>query len=99
MNLIEIFEELPQWTELYTTSHGKCYFEEMIDGMISCKLPNGTHIKLYNDGRLHPDGECVLFPSKELRDWKYYRAFLPKFYNEDGSYEIRIMPISQYNCL
>lgn len=79
MKIIDIVKRLPQGQKLYTTSHGICQFDEIIDNMIACKLPDGTHIKLYDDGSIHPDGECVLFPSKEVRDWHKYQSVCVNF--------------------
>ena len=77
-NLIEILKNVPEGTKLYSTIHGDIYFDHIDD-------TNIYPIKCYGDiSRFHftkdgkhyhnYDGECVLFPSKEQRDWSKFIA-------------------------
>ena len=80
LNLVEILKDCPQGTKLYSTNFGVVKFDEIGNN------PNypivvshiGGFEKFTKDGRLYCicDGECVLFPSKEQRDWS---KFKPKF--------------------
>jgi hypothetical protein len=75
-NLIEILKNVPEGTKLYSTIHGDIYFDHI-------DATNIYPIKCYGDiSRFHftkdgkhyhnYDGECVLFPSKEQRDWSKF---------------------------
>lgn len=85
LNLIELLKDCPKGIKLYTTVWGEVEFVKTHDvGMISV-LPtsnpfNTSDTKLiYSDGRFTIDGECIIFPSKEKRNWStFHRPF------EDG---------------
>ena len=78
INIAEILKDCPQGMELYSPIFGKCKFEciSNIENQIVIRKNNNTY-KFTEDGKyLYLDGECVLFPSKEQRDWsKFQRPF------------------------
>ena len=83
LNLIEILKDCPKGTKLYSTVFGEVEFEEI---GISPNYPivvsrSGGFEKFTKDGRLYCtcDGECVLFPSREQRDWNKFKSKKPKF--------------------
>ena len=82
LNLVEILKNCPIGTEFYHSIYNKVYFVciDLDDSDYPIRfslhtdcLPNisitknGKHIK-------HFDGDCVLFPSKEQRDWSKFTA-------------------------
>ena len=80
LNLVEILKDCPKGTKLYSTAFGDVYFcrisdnEEFPIGIaVACKSGYRT---LTCDGKLWRDygGECILFPSKEQRDWSKFTA-------------------------
>ena len=83
LNLVEILKDCPKGTKLYSTNFGVVKFDEIGNN------PNypivvshiGGFEKFTKDGRLYCicDGECVLFPSKEQRDWSKFNSKKPKF--------------------
>ena len=83
LNLVEILKDCPKGTKLYSTNFGVVEF----DGIGT--NPNypivvshiGGFEKFAKDGRLYCicDGECVLFPSKDQRDWSKFKPKQPKF--------------------
>ena len=83
LNLVEILKDCPQGTKLYSTNFGVVKFDEIGNN------PNypivvshiGGFEKFTKDGRLYCicDGECVLFPSKDQRDWSKFKPKQPKF--------------------
>ena len=93
LNLVEILKDCPKGTKLYSPVYG--YVElvnvseelvcisqnEDISLPIKIKLSNNCTDALTKDGRLFVeyDGECMLFPSKEERDWSKFELKKPKF--------------------
>lgn len=80
LNLVEVLKDCPEGTELYTPMFGKVRLVK-VDvrncGMPICvKLQNHGERFLTSDGRydIEADGECVLFPSKENRDWSTFKV-------------------------
>lgn len=78
INIVEILKDKPQGTKLYSSACGKCKLE--VDDK-SFKISfynskfgfmNGGEGYLNKNGKLYDDGECVVFPSKEMRDWEKF---------------------------
>lgn len=79
IDLTKILKNCPKGWEFYSSIYGWIYFEGLNTGdkypvVISYK--NGKLESFGADGRLFLDyaGECVLFPSKEQRDWSKFTA-------------------------
>lgn len=79
-NIAEILKDCPKGTKLYCTIYGYVEFIEVRDTgyaeMIFVNVPNKGKEAFYDDGRLnryYPVSECVLFPSKENRDWRTFK--------------------------
>ena len=70
MNLVEILKNCPKGTKLYSPIYGEVEFTEVsiVTGSIGCKTSNGV-TRFYPDGTYYKGGECMLFPSKEQRNW------------------------------
>lgn len=78
INIAEILRYCPSGTKLYSTIHGEIELVNVYNNLIRCKNSHDINfISFYSDGRwLENVGECVLFPSKENRDWsKFNRPF------------------------
>jgi hypothetical protein len=78
LNIAEILQDCPKGTELYSTICGKCFLSKIYPhlGIDVISEDNITYNFLY-DGRFTIMGECMLFPSKDQRDWsKWHRPFL-----------------------
>ena len=85
LDLTKILEGCPYGTEFYHSGYGKVWFIG-----INTELERPIHIKLntrsYEDvwitsaGTLNKnyDGECLLFPSKDQRDWSKFVRFWDK---------------------
>lgn len=88
MNLVEILKNCPKGTKLYSPIYGEVEFTEIsiVTGSIGCKTSNGV-TRFYPDGTYYKGGECMLFPSKEQRDWD---AFIVPF--KDGDIIIKNEP-------
>ena len=67
----------------YYTNYGDCKIDDMSGKYIILCDPVTNNIvdKLRKDGKKSDDGECLLFPSKDQRDWrKFKRPFEPGDY-------------------
>ena len=84
LNLVEILKDCPKGTKLYSPVWGEVELDEVDNFSLerpivvshSCGFERFT-----KDGRLfyRCDGECVLFPSKDQRDWSKFKIKQPKF--------------------
>nr|DAW35402.1 MAG TPA: hypothetical protein [Caudoviricetes sp.] len=74
MNIAEILKYCPKGTKLYNTVYGEVEFVFVDErDLITIKPKNKPLVDLYPDGRTSPEGECILFPSKDQRDWSKFR--------------------------
>lgn len=78
MNIAEILRKCPRGTKLYSPVFGEvelakvAYDEEY---PITCITKNGVYGLFTRDGSLffgYSDTECMLFPSKDQRDWSKF---------------------------
>ena len=80
MNIAEILKDCPKGTKLYSPVYGDVYLLYVIDAPYSIVVKPGNDndyaVSFAPDGRLNANfnGECVLFPSKENRDWSTFKA-------------------------
>ena len=83
LNLAEILKDCPKGTKFYSILHGEVEFNGIsekdsyevkfrdIDGDIEGVKPDGRYLSCLN-------GECILFPSKDQRDWSKFTAPWPE---------------------
>ena len=85
LNLVEILKDCPKGTKLYYTVYGEVEFDHIAN---SSKYPIVFRLKdrewyesLTSEGKLdiEHDGECLLFPSKEQRDWSKFKPKKNRF--------------------
>lgn len=76
INIVEILKDKPQGTKLYSSACGKCNLVSVDDKSFKISFynskfgfMNGGEGYLDKNGKLYDDGECVVFPSREMRDW------------------------------
>ena len=80
IDLTKILKDCPKGTELYSPVFGKVYFKEIRndDDICPIVLTKGRNITAFftKKGFYYSDlgEECVLFPSKDLRDWSKFTA-------------------------
>lgn len=75
MNIANLLKYCPKGTKLYSTAFGEV---ELIDtsslaNTILVQNNHDTPFTFYSDGSYILDGECILFPSKDQRDWSKFR--------------------------
>lgn len=114
LNLVEILRRVPKGTKLWSPIWGAVSFEEIDETYsrpIQCRKVNGDGIfSIRSDGRLtfYKDAECILFPSKENRDWnsfkvakhkkfKPFQKVLVKVTNDDDNHVWVASIYSHYN--
>lgn len=73
INIAAILESKPQGTKLYSLTYGDCSYQGYTgDFGIECQSQNGVQLNLDEYGKYCIEGECILFPSKEMRDWSKF---------------------------
>ena len=79
INITTILKDKPKGTKLYSTVHGKCSFEAITDEIFKINfctskfgLTQTGECVLIKFGNMFDGGECVVFPSKEMRDWSKF---------------------------
>lgn len=104
INITTILKDKPKGTKLYSTVHGECTFETITDELFKINfctskfgLTQTGKCVLIKFGNMFDGGECVVFPSKEMRDWSKfawkrgdvlindagYKIFFDKWENDD----------------
>lgn len=95
MNIAEILRHCPKGTKLYSTVFGEVTLDEVdIYDIYPIVVRRFNYLKTSFDKEGHyledyPGAECVLFPSKEQRDWNKFRFPVKKgdiMMKCDGSY-------------
>ena len=85
LNLIEMLKNCPKGTKLYSPLCGEVALDSVVDEdhmYYPIKVNrDGLQLTFARDGRFHRkfNGECMLFPSKNQRDWSKFIAPIEKF--------------------
>lgn len=79
LDLTEILRDCPAETKLYSPLLGEVKFVGISDGKVVVRTALGeertfTPEGLYHKKNVYPDAECLLFPSKDNRDWDAFRV-------------------------
>lgn len=88
LNLCQILKDCPKGTKLWSPVWGDVVLKEITDGSsMPIKLTSVCpyRIALYPDGKMYDvkEAECVLFPSKDQRDWSKFKAPVKRFNPEE----------------
>lgn len=84
LNLVEILKDCPRGTKLYSPVVGEVtikYINNSFTFPICVEWDYG-YINFTKAGLMHEksvNGECLLFPSKDQRDWSKFKTNKPKF--------------------
>ena len=85
IDLTKILKDCQKGTKLYSPVFGDVEFvrvcqNDSVDFPIEFKLSDNSLNSVTRDGRLYEEfnGECILFPSKDQRDWDKFTAPLYK---------------------
>lgn len=80
IDLTKILKNCPKGYKFYSLLFGEVEFQQIRIGFaypIDIKLKSNIIERVTSDGKLfddYDDGECILFPSKEQRDWSKFTA-------------------------
>lgn len=83
LNLTQILKDCPKGTKLYSPLFGEVEFDGIDTTKnfpIFVRKDMGHSIQTFmSDGKFfnHEDGECVLFPSRDQRDWSKFKVPKP----------------------
>ena len=96
LNIAKILKNKPRGTKLYSMIHGKCSFEAVTDEIFKINfctskfgLTQSGECTLIKFGNMYDGGECIIFPSKEMRDWeKFSWKKGDVLVSNDGSIEV-----------
>lgn len=79
INIVEILKDKPRGIKLYSMIHGKCSFGAVTDEIFKINfctskfgLTQSGECTLIKFGNMFDGGECIIFPSKEMRDWSKF---------------------------
>ena len=79
IDLTKILKDCPKRTKLYSLVHGEVKFQKVdisLKYSILVELKSGIIESFASNGKLfnNYDGECILFPSRNQRDWSKFTA-------------------------
>ena len=74
INIAEMLKDCPKGMKLYSPLCGECELHVIIGGIIHVNTKSNKLVSFYSNGRYMQDGECVLFPSKENRNWSTFQS-------------------------
>ena len=84
LNLCEILKDCPKGTKLYTPLYGVCSLYSVDDKFVTVDYV-GT-VNIISNETFFPNGaiselgdECLLFPSKDNRDWSTFKTKKERF--------------------
>lgn len=84
LNLAEILENVPKGTKLYSTLHGEVFFDGIEDvEPYPIRVEKDDDLYVFTKEGLYianSEGECMLFPSKENRDWSTFKVNDKKYH-------------------
>lgn len=81
INLCEILKDCPKGTKLWSPVWGRVTFEtiDTFDDLVYILTHKGAYITLDSYGKFDADGECIIFPSKDQRDWSKFVPLSKRF--------------------
>lgn len=80
LNLVEILKDCPKGTKLYSTVYGEVEFYGIENGseyLVKFVKSDGNRGSVTAQGLVLAcyDGECIIFPSKDQRDWSKFKLY------------------------
>lgn len=75
MNIAEILKNVPKGIKLYSPILGDVTFKDINSLYIEVLDSSNIVREFLHNGKFYHHGECMLFPSKDNRDWSTYKSF------------------------
>lgn len=84
LNLCEILKDCPKGTKLWSPVWGNMTLIQINNESIYpivLSADGFSNVSLHSDGRMYgvKESECILFPSKEQRDWSKFKVHEKRF--------------------
>lgn len=111
IDLTKILKNCPTGFELYSPVYGEVKFVGIYENhkhlWIDVKVKNNIYVSFTLEGKFsyNYDGECILFPSKDQRDWSKFTApwykkekFDPKILQPFDKVLVRIFRTEKWRC-
>lgn len=72
INVAKILKDKPVGLKLYSNTFGYISFNVVHKDKIYFLSEDDYTHSVKSNGKMYDDGECVIFPSKEMRDWEKF---------------------------
>lgn len=75
LNIVNILKDKPKGTKLYADAFGELSLERVKvneENIICTRTKEGMFYSFYNNGKYNRNGESILVPSKEMRNWSKF---------------------------
>lgn len=74
LNIAAILKDKPKGTKLWSPIFGDCTLDKITskDSLICVYTTEKVLETFYSNGKYDKHGECVIFPSKQMRDWSKF---------------------------
>ena len=73
INIAEVLKDKPKGTKLYSPIYGEVFLDSITTGCDICvRTKYNEYNYFFSDGRFASGGDCLLFPSKDMRDWSKF---------------------------
>lgn len=82
LNLSKILKDCPKGMLLWSPFLGEIEFIRVKNNVIYVDRV-GIEFAFFSDGKYDREGECMLFPSKDQRDWSKFKAPVKRFNPEE----------------
>lgn len=82
LNLSKILKDCPKGMLLWSPFLGEIKFIRVKNDVIYVDRV-GIEFAFFSDGKYDREGECMLFPSKDQRDWSKFKAPVKRFNPEE----------------
>lgn len=75
INIVAILEDCQKGMKLYSPALGVVEYSHCKNNRIFVIDNDGNEREFFADGRLNDEGECMLLPSKDMRNWDSFPPF------------------------
>lgn len=72
INIAEILKSKPLLLKFYSTTFGRITFNGVHKGKVYFFSEDTNAHSVKPNGKMYDGGECIIFPSKEMRDWEKF---------------------------
>ena len=89
LNIAKILKDKPRGTKLYSSTFGYIKFNGVHKDKVYFYSEDTNAHSVKQNGKMYDGGECIIFPSKEMRDWeKFSWKKGDVLISNDGSIEV-----------